>query len=211
MVRTMADLLTHVLAAYIVGTLLSFRYTWLTRQYVTVVMIGAMLPDLNRLHLLLHPYVVETTFGAPFSWFGLHTFGGIVFLSLSGAVLVGTGHRGRVVALLLLGTVSHLALNALLFLPSGLAPPLWWPVTEARLSTPGLYLSYHRESVVAGLVAAGVWYLRRIRPATADLFPSSVGAPPVVSSESVVGVVRCPRTCKRNPNIVALGDTTVYR
>lgn len=162
----MADLLTHVLAAYVLGTLLSFRYTWLTPRYVTIVMVGTMLPDLNRLSLFVDPYLLETTIGIPFSWFGLHIFGGLVLLSLCGAVLVKSGHRWCVFALLMIGAISHLALDALLFLPSGLAPPLWWPLTETRFPTPGMYMSYHREPVVvAGLVAAGVWYLRqRIGP-----------------------------------------------
>lgn len=165
----MADLLTHVLAAYVLGTLLSFRYTWLTRRYVTILMAGAMLPDLNRLELFVDPYLIETTIGIPFSWFGLHTLGGLVLLLLCGAILVEPGHRRHVFVLLVLGAISHLALDALLFLPSGLSPPLWWPLTETRFPTPGLYMSYHREPVVvAGFVAAGVWYLRQRMVPAAD-------------------------------------------
>ena len=41
----MADVLTHVLAGFIIGTLLSFRYDWLGPGHVTLVMIGALAPD----------------------------------------------------------------------------------------------------------------------------------------------------------------------
>ena len=158
----MADLLTHVLVAYAIGTLLSLRYTWLTPRYVTIVMMGALLPDLNRLSLVVDDYWMEMYLGMPFTWFGFHTLGGVVIVSAIGGVLAGDEHRRRVVALLLLGALSHLVLDALLFLPSGYSAPMWWPVTEQRLPTPGWYMSYHRWPVVlAGAIAAAAWGLRR--------------------------------------------------
>lgn len=158
----MADLLTHVLAAYVIGTVLSFRYAWLTPQYVTIAMIGAILPDLNRLSLVVADYWMEVSLGLPFSWFGMHTIGGVVLMSVAGAVLAGSQLRRRVLGLLLMGALSHLAFDALLYLPSGVLPTLWWPLTDLRLPTPGVYMSYDRTPLVLIIgLAAVVWYIRQ--------------------------------------------------
>lgn len=125
-------------------------------------MVGAMLPDLNRLQLIVHPYVIESLLGTPFSWFGFHTLGGVILTSLIGAMLVGSDHRKYVFGLLLLGAVSHLVLDSFLHLPSGVLPPLWWPLTDRRFTTHGLYMSYHRLPVLlVGASAVIVWYMNR--------------------------------------------------
>lgn len=157
----MADLLTHVLVAYTLATALSLRYEWLTPPFVTVAMMGAVIPDLSRLSLLVAEETVTAVVGVPFEWFGFHTLGGVVAASLVGVVLAGEEYRRRVGLLLLLGAGSHLVLDALLVKPAGVAAPLWWPLAAQGTPTPGLYLSVDRwPALVAGGCAVTAWALR---------------------------------------------------
>lgn len=114
----MADLLTHVLIAYIAAKLLSLRYPWITKPYLTAAMLGGVLPDLNRIELLVPADAVEGITGLPFSWGGLHRTGPIVVSILIIAYLVPKRYRTRLLAMLALGAGLHLFAD--LFLGSGL-------------------------------------------------------------------------------------------
>jgi len=159
----MPDLLTHVLVGYIVGTITATRVGW--RPGVTVVMLGAILPDLTKIKLLVSDATMESLLAIPFSWRALHTLGGVVVTAAVGALLVGDADRRRVFALLLAGAISHLCLDALLFKPSGYSAALWWPILDVGLPTPGLYLSSDRwPALVAGTAALGIYFWdQRIR------------------------------------------------
>lgn len=157
----MADLLTHVLAAYVLATLLSFRYEWLTPQLVTVVMLGAVVPDLAKISLVVSSSQVESLFGVPFDWFAIHMFGGTLVAITIGALLTSREHRRRVFLLLALGAASHHLLDALLINASGYSYAIFWPLTTYHPPTPNLYLSFDRwPALVSGIAAAIVWYLR---------------------------------------------------
>lgn len=84
----MADLLTHVLAGYILGMLLALRYDWIRGPHVTVVMIGAASPDLNLVDLIIRADLIEATLGVPFSWSALHYLGGNLLVLTVLALLV---------------------------------------------------------------------------------------------------------------------------
>lgn len=157
----MTDLLTHILVAYVVGTLVSVRYASLTPQHVTLVMLGALVPDLTKIKLLVPSELVQSLLGVPFDWVALHTIGGVAVVIALGTVLAGRTRRTLVCSLLVLGAVSHLLLDGLLLTSSGYSGMLLWPLTSARLPSPGLYLSSDRwPAVVAGTVAVCVWYVR---------------------------------------------------
>ena len=163
----MADLLTHVLAAYVLATALSFRYEWLTPQYVTVAMVGAVVPDLAKIELLIPDARVEVLLSVPFEWFAIHTLGGTLVVITIGALLTSRTHRWRVFLLLALGAASHHALDALLLNPSGYSYAIFWPLSTYHPPTPGLYLSTDRwPALVTGTVAVVVWYLRYRRAGT---------------------------------------------
>lgn len=83
----MPDLLTHVLVGYSLGTLFSTRWAW-SREMTTVVMLGALLPDLTKIRLVLTDAQIEALVGSPFSWHALHTIGGVVVTAAVGALLV---------------------------------------------------------------------------------------------------------------------------
>ena len=157
----MADLLTHVLVAYVLATLLSFRYDWITPAMVTVAMLGAVVPDLTKISLVISSTQVEALIGLPFDWGAIHMFGGTLVAITIGALLTGPAYRRRIFLLLALGAASHHVLDALLINPSGYSYAVFWPLTTYHPPTPGLYLSSDRwPAVVSALLAVVVWYLR---------------------------------------------------
>lgn len=166
----MPDLLTHALVAYTVCTLLSWRYAWLTPPYVTAGMVGALLPDLVKVNLLVGAPAVGEFLSLPFAWTPLHTLGGS-FVSVGlGVVFVRHAERGRVAALLGLGAATHLVADGFLQTPTGAVGAFLWPVWTQPIRLPGLYLSTDpRPTLVALLVAGVVAGLTRHRRGGDDL------------------------------------------
>lgn len=157
----MPDLLTHALVAYILATSLSYRYEWLTPAFVTVCMMGAFIPDLTKIRLLVPSWRIEAVLGVPFDWGALHTVGGTLVSVLIGVVVVPAAYRKRVFGLLAVGAGSHLALDSVLVFPAGRMKAVLWPLTTYRPAFEGLFLSTDRwPLVVAAILAALVWYLR---------------------------------------------------
>ena len=64
----MPDLLSHVLVGYTVGKLLALRFEWFDRRWVTVVMFGALAPDVDKLSLLIDDSTMQRLLGQPFTW-----------------------------------------------------------------------------------------------------------------------------------------------
>lgn len=159
----MADLLTHVLTAYVLATLLSLRDDRLTPAMVTAAMVGGLVPDLNRIGLLVPASWVETTLGVPFAWDALLTVGGVAVVVALGPFLVPRRVRSVTAAMLSLGALSHFALDYLLLFPSGYTHPYLWPVTAAGLPGPGLYLSSDRWPAAVAVAVAVVATVARRR------------------------------------------------
>lgn len=158
----MAEWLTHVLGAYVLATLLSWRYPWLSPGYVTIAMIGSIVPDLNRMELVVSEHTVEALLGIPFSWTPIHFLSGSLAAVGIGSLLVGSRQRAPMFALLLLGMGTHHAFDLLLVGLSGHSYPLFWPLSQYAPPTPSLYLSTDRwPALVVGAVAAVVRALDR--------------------------------------------------
>lgn len=158
----MPDILTHVLVGYVLGTLLAMYYDRLSSAHVTLVMLGAVTPDLTKISLVIPSSVMEATLGLPFDWSAFHVFGGNLVVLLLGTLLVIPEHRKQVFLLLAVGAVSHLTLDLLLINVSGYAYPVLWPLTEYSPPAGMLYRSSDRwPALVAGTIAAGVWVMQR--------------------------------------------------
>jgi len=169
----MAELLTHVLVGYVLAVLLSWRYEWITYPFVVVAMFGALLPDLNRIELLLPAATIEATLQIPWSWTPLHRVGGTLVVIAIGVVLAPATCRRGVAALLALGAGSHYLLDFFLYKPSGLTGPFLWPFTSHRFAVEGFYLSSDRwTAAVMILIALVVWYADRRLNAAADKNPA---------------------------------------
>jgi hypothetical protein len=162
----MADLLTHVLIAYALAALLSLRDDRITPATTTAAMVGGLVPDLNRIGLVLPASTVESAVGVPVGWDAFSTVGGVAVVLGLGTLAVPPRLRRRTAAMLALGASSHFLLDYLLRFPSGYTHPYLWPVTAAGLPGPGLYLSSARWPAVVAVVVAGalrvaVWRRRR--------------------------------------------------
>lgn len=159
----MPDLLTHVLLAYTVATLVANRYHWLQPAYVTIAMVGALIPDMDHVSTLLPSQTVEAVLGIPFDWQGLQTGGVVLLVILIGTVLVKAAERRRVFALLCLGAFTHLFTDALIRVPEGRSQSIFFPVTLYQPPTPGLYLSTDIWPLaVTAVFAFFAWYLVRV-------------------------------------------------
>jgi len=159
-----ADLLTHVLTAYVLATLLSVRDERVTPAMVTAAMVGGVVPDLNRIGLLVPAETVESLLGIPFAWDALLTVGGVSVVVALGVLLVPHRLRSMTAAMLSLGVLAHFTLDYLLLFPSGYTHPYLWPVTAAGLPGPNLYLSSARWPAVVAVACAGfAWLVSRRR------------------------------------------------
>ncbi|WP_372608184.1 metal-dependent hydrolase [Halorientalis litorea] len=160
----MPDLLAHVLIAYTVCRTMSFHWEWITKQYITIGMMGAFIPDLMKVRLVLPSRIVEQIVGYPFGWGSLHTGGGVILSVLVGVILLSPEERYRSGLLLGVGSGTHLLTDSLLLTPTGHTQQLFWPFLQYRVPSPGLYLSTQVwPVVVTGCVAALVWAIQSTR------------------------------------------------
>jgi len=134
-----ADLLTHVLLAYAGCTILSW-YRPIPTYWIAVTMIGSILPDLNRVTLIVSNGTLETLLGVPFDLGALSTLGGTVILAGIGSMVV-TNHHRKTFAALFAGALSHLFIDGVKAYADGAAGTWLYPVTWARHPTPSLYVS----------------------------------------------------------------------
>lgn len=149
----MADLLTHVLVAYVLITVASWHVRWLSRGWIPVGMCGAAIPDLVKAQMVVDDSVVERLLGVPFSFKPLGTLGGLVLIAGAVAVLFGPEHRRYAYASLLAGGLSALVLDGMRMFADGRAGfwlyPLWW-----RPPTPNLYVSADPRVTLVAATAA---------------------------------------------------------
>lgn len=150
----MAELLSHVLLAYALFTVASWRLEWVTKRWVAIGMIGGLLPDLNRIGMFVTDAAIEAFLGVPFGIDAIHTLGGVVLLSATGAMVVATRHRSTF-ALLLAGALSHLLVDGLKAYADAEAGAWLYPLTWYRYPTPNLYVSAD-PVVLAVAVSAAV-------------------------------------------------------
>jgi hypothetical protein len=156
----MADLLTHVLAAYVLLTVAGWRVRWLEPRWVAVGMGGAAIPDLVKVERLVDEGVVQSALGVPFEYDPVSSLAGVLVVAGVVALFFGQARR-RVYGLLVTGGVLSLVLDGLRVYVDGSSSfwlyPLWW-----RPPTPSLYVTADvRVVVVAVAVSAGVFVLDR--------------------------------------------------
>ena len=151
----MADLLTHLLAPYILLTVASWRVDWLDQRWVVVGMGGAAIPDLVKVGIVLDERVVEAFLGVPFTYMPVSTLGGV--LLLAGVITVAFERRRwrRVFGLVTFGGLTSLLLDGMRVYADGRASAWLYPFTNWRPPTPSLYVSSDPTVLVVALLAAG--------------------------------------------------------
>ncbi|MFC7071577.1 metal-dependent hydrolase [Halovenus rubra] len=151
----MADLLSHVLLAFAAFTAVGWVISWLDRRWVTVGMVGSVVPDLNRIDLLADDYFIEQFLGVSFDWGAIHTLGGVIVVSAAGAVLFSTRRQQvRVFCLLVAGGCSHLFVDGLKAWADGSNGAYLYPFSWWRNPTPGWYVSADKWVLILSLVLA---------------------------------------------------------
>jgi len=171
----MAEWVSHVFLAYALFTAAGWYVDWLDAKWVAVGIVGSILPDLDRLGLLISADLVTAATGVPFNWAGINSVGGAVVLSAIGALLFARrSHQRRGFLLLLSGGLSHLLVD----LPQRYADGLMltnkylFPLPAWRPPTPGWYVSADRwVAGVAVAVALGVFLVDRYRTPEAEIDP----------------------------------------
>lgn len=160
---TVADLLSHVLLAYVLFTLASWRIRWLTPRWVVVGMGGACIPDLTRVSLVVESHTVERALGVPFTFGHLSTVGGVLIVAGIVAVLFERERWRRVYGLLVVGGTSHLVVDGLRVWADGRASQWLFPLLPSwRPPTPGLYVTSDPTILVlVTAVAVAVFALDR--------------------------------------------------
>ncbi len=164
----MADLLTHVLVAYAVFTVLSWYVERLTPKWVAIGAIGSMVPDLNRIGMFVSEVRVESLLGVGFRFGALSTLAGAVILCGIGAMLFA---RKRRYAFVVLGggALTHLLVDAVKAWADGQAAAWLYPVTWWRHATLSLYVSADWWMAVGAVFVAGaVWVCDRFWIGSAD-------------------------------------------
>jgi len=163
----MAEWVSHVCLAYALFTATGWYVDWLDSRWIAVGVVGSILPDLDRLDLLVSGDRITAITGIPFEWAGINSVGGAVVLSAIGALLFARpSHQRRGFLLLLAGAFSHLLVD----LPQRYADGLMltnkylFPLPAWRPPTPGWYVSADRwVAGVALLVALVVFLADRYR------------------------------------------------
>lgn len=138
----MADLLTHVLAAYVLLTVASWWTNWLDPRWVVVGMGGACIPDLQKFDLLLDADAVGAALGIPFTYSVTSTLGGVLLLAGAITLLFERRWWRRVYGLLVVGGLSHIAFDGLRVWADGSAGQWLFPLFPSyRPPTPSLYVT----------------------------------------------------------------------
>lgn len=159
----MADLLTHVLTAYVLATLAVWCFSRVRPRYVPLAMAGAVVPDAAKVYFALGG-IRHTVAGVEVSLLALQTLGVAVAVALVGTTLVAPEERSGALPALLGGIGLHVVLDYLVVRTGGYAPPYLYPMTWAELPSVNVYLSSDVwPSVLAVTAAVAVWGYGRLR------------------------------------------------
>lgn len=168
----MAEWVTHVSLAYALFTVVGWYVDWLDDKWIAVGIVGSILPDLNRLGLVVSGDTITAVTGVPFHWGGINSLGGALLLSAIGAMLFTTARQQRRSFLLLFsGALSHLLVDLPQPYADGrmLTNVYLFPLSTWRPPTPGWYVSADRWVVVVALaIALSVFVIDHYRTTTTD-------------------------------------------
>lgn len=159
----MTDLLTHVLAAYVVTTLVTWRVDWVQQRHVPLAMVGSVVPDIAKVYLLTGS-LRATVAGVEISWLALQTVGVALTIAVAGSLLVPPSERRPALLALVGGVLFHVGLDYPVSRAGGYAPPYLYPATWLQLPSADLYLSSDVwPAALAGTAAGLVWSYQRYR------------------------------------------------
>ena len=149
----MPDLLTHVVVAWTLCTLLSFKWKQFNPQNTAIVMVGALIPDLYKVQLpLSYLNLNESIFIMPFHL-------PVGSLLLAGMVSLFFRDRKMIFLFLTLGVATHYLLDLLLVNLGG-GMELLYPLSWERFSFNVISPTDYHIPVVALFIAFMVYMFR---------------------------------------------------
>lgn len=159
----MADLLTHVLVAYVVLTVASWRVD-VPRRWVVVAICGAAMPDLVKAKVVFFDLLgVRSVFGVELAFAGFNRLGGVLLMAGAVAAFFGSRWR-RAYAFVAFGGLSSLLVDGLRVYADGRADFYLYPLTWWRPPTPSLYVTSDPRVLVTALtVSVAVFLADRYR------------------------------------------------
>lgn len=157
----MPDLLTHVLVAYAIAGLVVWG-TAVPDRYLPVVLVGTVAPDGMKATVLLGS-ASGTMFGIPYSFWGLHTLGGVIILGGIGILTLRTADRRAGLVALCAGGAGHLVFDLFVIRVDGVAPPYLFPLSGWLPPAGNLYASTDPWTIAAAVVVALPVYTVRAR------------------------------------------------
>jgi len=153
----MADLLTHVLIAYVLVTVARWRLSF-PRHWVPVAMGGAAIPDLVKVNIPVESSLVEGVLGMGFSYGPISSLAGVVLLGGAIALAFDDDYRRRAYAFLVAGGICSLVVDGLRAYADGRADFWLYPIPW-RPPTPSLYVTSDPRVLVFALVVAFVIFV----------------------------------------------------
>ena len=178
-VFTVAELFTHVLAGLCLALVASWRYEWVTPPLVVACMVGAAIPDLNRIMSFSRAETITAITGLPWSWAITHRAGGALRIALMFTLLVRKTWQTRVRPVLCRHCLArrdrllplaadgpneqHTPAAVPVVVPlvgsresPGTSNLMLWPFLDLSLDYPGFYRSTDRWTAAVALVVTGV-------------------------------------------------------
>ncbi len=152
----MADLFTHVLAEFMIPTIASWRYEWITPPLRVACMVGAAIPDRNRIDLIIPEEIITALTGLPWSWGITHRAARAPLIAFIFTLLVATDVRNPVFALLCVGIASHVVIDYFLWQPTRTTNLMRWPVIDRTVDYQGFYRSSDRWPAVVATIATAI-------------------------------------------------------
>jgi len=155
----MAELLSHLLVAYALFTIASWRIGWLDHRWVVAGTGGAAIPDLVKIDIVIDGDAVGSALGVPFSYTPLSTLGGV--LLVAGLIMLAFEREQwrRVYGLVATGGILSLVGDGLRVYADGHTSAWLYPFTNWRPPTPSLYVSSDVRVLIVALVVAALVFV----------------------------------------------------
>ena len=152
----MADLLTHVLAVYVLLTVASWWVDVLTPRWIAIGMAGSAIPDLVKVGIVLDDDLVEGVLGLPFNWAPISTLGGVLLVAAAITLAFDRRYWRRVYAFLVAGGFVSLLLDGMRVYADGQSGAWLYPFTWWYPPTPSLYVTSDPRILVGAIAVAGI-------------------------------------------------------
>jgi hypothetical protein len=151
----MADLLATVAVTYALVTIAGWAVDWLEPKWAVICVGGSLIPDLQKVDLLVDADSISRALGIPFTYSHLGTLGGVLLVAGVITVLFDRERWRRVYGLLVSGGLVHLLLDGMRVYADGQANTWLYPLLPSyRPPTPNLFVTSDPTVTVVALGVA---------------------------------------------------------